>query len=305
MIRFDTADFGLIPTHGVNFKRDLEQVRSKVLEYKLVGLNAKDHIPQASDVQPWAEFYTRYMITHKGVANIISDYGDDFPDVGVLTSRDTYRVKAFGCSYNYSRKELQQSGKGVVPLAQEKPKAARRVIEEALNEVQWHGELSGGLFGVTSFPYIDRYIAATTFDGSAAPDDVLAELHNIADRPYLETKAVAQPNVMLVSPRVNRLIYQNYRAGGVSTTIAEDFLKASTIESISAIQELAGAGPAGEDLIFVFRNEEDYLSHAMVELFTQLEAHKVNEKMVTNCIAQTGGISSAYPREAVIAMVNV
>ena len=305
LIRCDA--FNISPQQGAKFERDLESVKSQVLEAKMVPQNGARLIPQAGDVEPWAETFIHQMVDHTGVARLVSDYADDLPLVDAHGREDSYRVKEIGCAFQFSKKEIQQNARGNINLSQRRPMSARRAIEEKLNRIMWYGDIEGGLFGFFNFPFIPRYASDVAYDGTETAADVLADLNTIANRPYLDTDTVAnQPNTMLVSPKVYTYISTTPRSSDSDATIMEYFLANNPfISEMENAQELAGAGPNGEDLIVVYRRELDYGQHKLVEPFTQHPSQEKNLAVITNCTAQTGGYVNDFPQEALIAEVSV
>lgn len=294
-------EVGLSPQAGAHFERDLDYVREQVLDDKIPPQNAMTLIPQNGEVPPWAETYTHRMAELVGVAQIISDYADDLPMVDALGREDTYKVKEFGCAYQFSRKEMLRSGQGI-GLTERRPRAARVAIEQKFNRIQWFGDPAAGLFGLFNFPFIPRFLSTVAFDATSDPLDILAEMNAIANRPHLDTETVAEPDTMLMAPAAYNYVSTTPLGEGSDTTILTHFLGNNPyIQTVENVRECTGAGPDGEDLIVVYRRAEENAQHKLVEPFTQLEPQRRNLAVVTNCIAQSGGFVSDYPQEMLIA----
>lgn len=296
-LRLDTL--GISPQTGAHFERDLDYIREQVLEDKRPPKNAFTLVPQNGEVPEWAETYTHRMAEFVGQAKFIADYADDLPTVDASGREDTYKVKMFGVAYQFSIKEIERSARGI-GLSQMKPRAARDVIEERFNRIQWYGDPSAGLFGFLNFPYIPRYGATVSFDSSSDPQDVLAEMNAISRAPNKLTDTVAQPNTMLMAPDAYWHVADTPLAEGSDTTILGHFMGTHPGWSVENVAELAEAGPNGEDLIAVYRRAEENVQHKMVQPFTQLPSQEKNLAVVTNCVAQSGGVVSDYPLEALI-----
>lgn len=292
------------PVAGAHFRRELEFVRGRVLEAKIPAQNGTLFIPQVADVEVWADSYVHRMIEFIGQAQFISDYADDLPLVDLSAREDVYKIKTIGVAYQFSRKEIQRSAASATSLSNSKAQAARTAIEQKLNRIQWYGDPSAGLFGFLNFPYIPRYLANETFDGSTTPSDALAELNAIANVPGLLTDTVADPDTMLVAPEIYNYIATTPLGSGSDTTILAHFLNNNPqIREVVNTRELRGAGPNGENLIVAYRRSQDNIQHTLVEPFTQLAPQEKNLAVITNCVAQTGGVVSDYPRELVIAEI--
>lgn len=296
-LRLDAID----PNIGAHFERELDDVREQVLDDKIPPQNAMTLIPQAGDVGTWAETYTHRMAELVGVAEMISDYADDLPIVDAMGREDTYRVKMFGCAYQFSRKEMLRTDRGI-GLDEKRPMAARRAIEQKFNRIQWYGDPTSQIFGFLNYPFIPRHLVDIPFDSTQDPQDILAEMNEIANRPAIDTDTVADPDTMLMAPDQYKYVSTTPLGQGSDTTILEHFLRNNPhISDVENTQELSGAGPDGEDLIVVYRRSNENVEHKLVEPFTQLEPQRRNLSVVTNCVAQTGGVVSDYPLEMLIA----
>jgi len=296
-LRTDAID----PNIGAHFERDLDDLREQVLEHKIPPQNAMTLIPQEGNVGTYAKTYTHRMAELVGVAQMIADYADDLPIVDAVGEEDTYNVKMFGCAYQFSRKEMLATDHGI-DLDTMRPRSARVAIEQKFNRLQWYGDPTAGIFGFLNFPFIPRHLASIPFDSTQDPQDILAEMNTIANRPSIDTDTVAEPDTMLMAPAQYNYVATTPLAEGSDTTILQHFLGNNPyINSVENVQELRDAGPDGEDLVIVYRRSSEIVQHKLVEPFTQLEPQQRNLAVVTNCVAQTGGVVSDYPAEMLIA----
>lgn len=296
-LRLDSV---LGPVAGAHFERDLEQIRERIYDDKIPPQNGFLLIPQAGDVQPWAERYTHRMAEFVGLAKVISDYADDQPLVDVAGREDTYKVKTFGCAYQYSRKEMLQAGKGL-KLTERRPKAARRAIEQKFNRIMWYGDPEAGLFGLLNFPYVPRHLVSIPFNTAQDPHDVLAEMNTVIDAPGQLTDTIAEPDTLCMAPEEYDYVKSTPLGSGSDTTILDHFMRTNPGVSVENVRELRDAGPSGQNVMVAYRRAEENLAHKLVEPFTQLEPQRRNMSVVTNCVATSGGVVSDYPLEMVIA----
>lgn len=297
---FSRNDDALRALAGSKFERDLEYVRTQVYDDKRAPLNGGVLIPQSGDVPEWAETYTHRRAEMIGQAQIVSDYADDLPLVDVSGQEDTYRVKMIGVAYQFSLKEQQASDRGI-PLSTKRPMAARVAIEEKLNRIQFYGDPSAGLFGWLTFPYIPRFYLSEDFsEANANPYNVLAELNSFFDAAEIRTDTVAKPNTLAVAPAKYFYIAQTPLREGSDTTILQHFMANRPGVSVENTQELRGAGPDGEDLMVAYRRAPENVEHKLVQPFTQLAPQPKNLAVLTNCVAQSGGVVSDFPLEMTI-----
>lgn len=301
---FARNDSSLRALAGSKFERDLEFIRARVYDDKRPPLNGSVLIPQDGEVPEWAETYTHRRAEMLGQAQIVADYADDLPLVDVSGDEDTYRVKMIGVAYQFSVKEQQGAERGI-PLQTSRPMAARVAIEEKLNRIQFYGDPSAGLFGWLTFPYIPRYYLAEDFSsGNANPYNVLDELNQFFDSAGVRTDTVASPDTLAVAPAKYFYLASTPLREGSDTTILQHFTANRPGVSVENAQELRGAGPDGEDLMVAYRRAPENLQHKLVQPFTQMAPQMKNLSVLTNCIAQSGGVVSDAPLEMTIGVFS-
>ena len=298
--RFDS----LTPSIGIFFEDELRATREEILEDSRPPLNGFATIPQANDIPEWANSYEHQMYEVIGVAEFISDYADDLPNVDIAGRSETFNARAFGCAYKFSNDEIAKSqalGKGI---DRKRARAARVITEQKFNRIMFYGDPETLLWGLFNSPYVPRYVSSVPFDATSDSGDILAEMNAIWNTPFLTTETVSRPDFMGMYPEGYTYVSDTpWSASAGDTTILEHFRKSHPEARVEVVRENAGAGPNGEDLITVYPMDEDVFAHKMIRPFTQEAPQDKNLAQITNCHAKSGGIAADRPLEMVIAEI--
>lgn len=243
---------------GFHLARQLEYIHAEVMEQPLPELSAFRLFPISSEVPPGVRFHTVRRVNQAGEAVVYRD-GQAIPRVGVAQVEEQFPVRHYVSSYGYNVFDQQSSEYARTNLLMRLTRTCRDVIMRLANQLSWFGSNTHGIYGVLNYPWLAKKVAATPFTMDASADDLLAELHAIANFPAEQSKGVFSPNVMAVSIRFNHVI-STRRMGatpdGTVLTVKEFFLKTTPyIKRIEVAHELTGAGPGGTHGVLVYRDD--------------------------------------------------
>lgn len=288
------------PEARAAFSRQLNYVRTEVIQDKRPPKNGFILLEQANDVPEWANEYTHEMWEPVGIAQLISNSADDMPMADASFREETFRVADLGIGYSYTIKELMQAqgtGKNVnVKRAQ----ACREGMDEKMNRIMMYGDPVAKLFGWLSFPNTPRLISSIAINGGT-PATVLALLNAWASSVHEITETVAPPSRMSLAPADYNYIATTPLdlSGGSETTILSHFLGNNPyIKSVRPVIECKGAGPLGGNVVVV--DNESTFSHKLVMPFTQFDQQPRNFKFVIPTMGRTGGTVTDFPLEGLV-----
>ena len=301
--RFDGV---LDPQAGVFFDQELTQVRGDILQMERRPRSGFLVLPQATDIERWADHIKHRVWDAIGSARWIEDYSDDFPMVDAGAEEEIFNVREFACGYAFGIKEIEQSQHHNRRLDRMRALAARLVTEEKHNRVMMFGDPSVQIFGMLNYPRFPRRISTVNML-TATPAATLAELHAIFKQPYLNTGTVARPDTFLLPPAVFTRVGETPLADGDQTTILESFMRTNitkmsggTVE-VLGIHELEGAGPNGEDLAVAYEKVPEVIQNNPSILFEQRDPQPKNFAIITPCRGGTAGVTSQQPLHVIVA----
>lgn len=303
MYRIDaiTQAWNLDASESAFLSRSLEQIRAQTYDMKLLSLRAREFLPTDNSISPGAEVIRYAQYNSVGVAKIIANYADDLPRADVLALEFTSKIRGIGSSYGFSLQEVRAAQFAGVPLEQRKANAARRSIEERVDAIAQTGDSKHGLLGMlnqsntTSFSVPNGGNGTATF-ATKTPDEVVKDLHGIANGIVASTKGAEVPDTLLLPIAQYTDIATRRMGDGSDTTILEFFLKSSPfIKTVDHWHALAGAGSGPTDRMVCYRKDPDAIQLIMPQEFEQLPPQLKGMESVTPCHARTGGVIMYYP----------
>lgn len=302
--RRDASGPGATVTGGVFLERQLNHLLPSILEAKLPALNAFRLLPVDRSVPAWAKTYSRHMLTPHGIAEMIADYSDDLPQVGVSGEETTFKVAEFGASFGWSLTEMEAAMANGVGLNSRLAMAARRAIEEKHNRIAWEGDASRGLYGATNYPHFPRTFLPNAIATGTSADTILADMHGFVLGIHTRTNQVARPTRLLVATAPYDYISRTFRSANSDKTILQAFLDTSQfITEVVPVSEFDGAGPNGEDIMMAFEPSERVIAAVVTRMFDMRPVQERNLAFVVPCLAGSGGVASDFPLEVGIGVI--
>jgi hypothetical protein len=286
---------------SVFFARQLEAIRPKTYDLKLVNLLSRQLIPVDNSVGNGIDVITFRQYTPVGMAKIISDYATDFPRADVFGQEFSSPVRSIGAAYGYNIQEIRKAMQAGVDLEQRRANAARRFVEEKIDTVGRVGDSQSGLLGLlnqantTAFTVPNGALGTATWVTKTA-DEILADLNGIANGIVSSTKHVEIPDTIVLPGAQHALISTKPRSTVSDTTILEFFLKTSPwIKRVLPWDQLTGAGAAGKDRMVCYRIDPDALQLVIPQEFEQFPPQAEGMEFKTHCHARCGGVIVYYP----------
>jgi len=289
-------------TGAVFFQRELEHIKSQTYDVQYGDLMYRELFPVNSDVNPGATTITYRTYDSVGTANIINSYSSDLPRADVAGKETTIPVRTIAASFGYSVKEIKSASMANFSLDQRRAGAARRAIEEKMNEVAFNGDAESNLPGLFSNTDITETAVA---DGASAtkvwvdktPDEIILDVTNACSVMYEGTQKVEKPSRLVCPPAQWNLLWSTPRATGSDMNIAQWILANSPfIKEIVASQEMQAAGSGGEDMFMIYNPDPSKLQLEIPEDITFLPAQEQNLEMVVPVTSEFAGLNIYYPK---------
>lgn len=286
---------------SIYFSGQLSKIRAQTYDYKLPNLRARELIPTAGDVSNWQQTLEWRSWGQIGVAKIISSYADDLPRVDVYAETNISRIKSLGDSYGYNVDEIRMSRATGANLDVRRATAARRAIDQLIDDILAVGDSSHGLVGFTNQPNAILYTVPNGAGGSATwalktNEEILDDLVGIASSVRTATKDQEQPNTLALPDRRYTYISSRIMGDGDTRTILQTFLAIQDrITTVVPWTRLEGAGAGGTDRMVCYRRSPDALEAIVPQEFEQFPAQERGLEFVVPCHAKCGGVVLYYP----------
>lgn len=275
---------------GISFARDLESVRKTLTDEKYAVPNGLSLFPIDTSTPVGARTFTRRRGYEHGRAGIYRGAGP-VPRVGVSSAEESFPVRHVVDGFDLDLFEAQSSEFAGSAALSRLGRAARNAIAQEINRLIWYGNDAAGLRGVLNYPYLPKVAASVAFDGSAAADDVIAELNRWANYPTSQSSAVFAPTRCVTSPRVRDWLMTKPRSASTDTSIGEYFTgRNAYIKAIDAAWECQGVGPGGTDAILFYRDTVESVAVNLIGGFSMLPTQRAGFVDTVHCYQSFGGV---------------
>jgi hypothetical protein len=263
---------------------------------------------KSSGIDKGAENYNYIKSDRFGVAKMIDPSADDFPELNLKVSEDSFKVKHFGAHYSYNLQQLAAAAMNNIQLDSEDAINAGEALERALDQYVAVGNSELGRKGLLNDTGVHTDTSSTTWAVTYAADDsgganIVNELLASENYIFSQSKGLFSPNTLVMShtklaflrsKMVNKTAFN-------SESILSAYLKASSYinnasQIIPWVHCATAASGGGEMIAFMasdpsFRNFLCPMSREMEVLPAQPKALKLK----TYCWASTFGAVVKQP----------
>lgn len=286
---------------NIFFARELENRRAKSYDVKYPSMRIRELVPVDHSVDPGAETDTYESYDSVGIAKLISNYADDLPSVDVKAKEFTTRIYGGGSSYRYSVQDIRAARKAAKPLDQRRANTSRKANEDLIQKLGANGDTNRNLVGFLTIPNAQTYTVPAGVGGdteftSKTPDEILKDLNGIAQKIVTTTRAVEQPDTLLLPLAAYGHIAVTPRSSVSDTTILEFFLKTNPyIKTVEQWEWLTGAGAGGTDRMVAYARDPDHLVLSIPMEHTEHPPEARNLSFLINTEFRFGGVKCFYP----------
>jgi len=291
---------------AVFFQRELEHVKSQTYDVQYQDLLYRQLFPVNSDVNPGATSITYKTYDKAGKAKVINHNATDLPRADVAGKETTIPVRSLGASFAYTVKEIKSAQMAGFSLDSKRAEAARRAVEEYMNDVAFNGDATWDLPGLFSNTDITSTSVAVGAGASKAwadktPDEIIFDVNNACGIMFETTKQKERPNTLLVPPAQWNLLWSTPRATGSDMNIAQWILANSPfIRNIVSVTEMEGAGTGSSDVFVIYNPDPSKLQLEIPEDIMMHPAQQQVLEFMVPVTAEFAGLNIYYPKSLAI-----
>lgn len=283
------------------FARELETILQENYDILYAELKATRVIPVSFADGPGAETITWRSFDKVGQAKIIANYADDLPRADVKGKEESAIVKTIGDSYGYNFQEIQAAMMASRPLESMKAEAARRAIDQKINDIAFQGDSMANLPGFLTNASVPA--ASAPADGTASarnfeaktPDQIIRDMNNLINGVMTTTKGVEMVRRVLLPTTTYAYLASTPRASVAETTILEFLRRVHPGVEFDWLNELETAGTSSTKRVVAYNPSPTKVSLRIPRAFTQLPPQARNLEFVVPCLARIGGTIWFYP----------
>lgn len=296
---------------GVFFQRQLEKIKAQSYDVRYAELKARMLFPVSNEAGPGVNTITYRTYDQAGAAKIINAYADDLPRADVAGKETSIQVRSVGISYGYDLDEIQASQLTGAALDQRRANAARRSVEQVVNDVAFFGDAESGMGGLFDHPNIPTGSVVDPGAGTEwvnkTPDQILFDINDLFTDIFETTKMVESGNTLLLPPAQWSYISSTPRSANSDTTILQYVAQNSPFLTSEAdvipVNECAADNnpELATDAMVAYDRSPDKLQ---LEIPVELEMLPVQQKNLEFTIpgrSRLAGLNIYYPLSLAIA----
>ena len=278
-------------------EKQLEFIKTKTFDIRYPEMKARQLIPVNNDVDPGAETITYRQWDEIGMAQIIGNYSDDLPLIDALVEEFQQKVQGLGAAYEWSIQDLRRSAMSGANLDQRRARAARRSIEQQIENLAATGNAKAGLNGMANHPNVP-IIAAAGVWASATGEEMISDLMTLSASIVSTNKETFLPDTTVI-PIVQYNLLATTRVsttGDTNTTALEGFLRSNPwVTSVGTWNKLVAAGAGATPRIVCYRRDSEVLTLEIPQEFEQFPPQAKGLSFLVPVHARIGGVIVYYP----------
>ena len=309
----NTNNVQLLDAQGsIFFNRELEQVKAKAYEVKYPELTYTTAFDVSNEINPGAQEIVYEIYDRRGEAKIVQGPANDIPRADADGREERIPVRTLASMFGYTVDEIEAARFVGKPLEQRRANAARKAIEEKMNNLTWFGDADSGLIGFFTASLIDSAQAAATGTGSsrAFADKsgtlIEADINGVLSTIFENSKGLERPNRVGLPLAQWNLIMTKNMGTGTDTTVAQYIVQNSpfltSVDQFVAIPQLSsGDNPTKSvDCMIVWTKSPDKVQVEIPQDTMFMPVQQVGLEYQTIARARFGGLNYYYPKSAYI-----
>jgi hypothetical protein len=259
----------LVPGRGAHLSRELEFIYAETLEVQRESLNALRLFPVDTRVDPGATSHTIRRIDRTNEWHYFRSNTDNTGNAAVERYEQTFNVLPMVSGFRIGMFDELNSSFAGTNIRGEMERALVRGFEEFVNDHAWVGT---ELPGILNYPLLPKAVSPVSFANTTSADDIIAELHRLANSASERSKQVfgQRMNVVMDDRLYNRIATRK-RSATTDQTILQAFLQDNPyVASIEPIHEMRDKGPGGLPGILFYTPDMDSIAHVIPRGMTML-----------------------------------
>ena len=277
--------------------RQLEIVKSRVLEKKYPAMLGRSLVPMSPDGDNASEFLIVRYFDEYTLAKVIVNYATDFPMVAQMMREEAVKYFSLGNAFEYSIQDMRNAAKLGRSVSDGKMATARRGIEQGIDDAIFRGVPAIGTYGLMNNPNVPLVALPTGNWASATGEQILNDLNYFAQTCVDNTNTAFAPDTIVMDAPSYGLISAKIVGTNLDRTVLSVFLSQNPyIKQIVPSTKLntldaAGTGPR----MLCYPRSSEVLEFEMAQEFETFPPEVHGMVMKTVCHARVGGVNFYHP----------
>lgn len=285
------------------FTRELEYVKTKTYDVRYAKYRFREFIPVSNEVHTGADSITWQQYDELAVADIISNYSDDFSRAEIFGSESSpVKVRSIGLAYGYSVQELRAAMFAGKPLDARKAAAVRKAIEAKMDSLAALGSTTYSLGGFAKLSGVPITSLPNGTWSSATNAQVLEDLLYFVTKLNTDSKGEHEATHLLMGSTQWLRVNSKHFSTDNSRSVLQAFREAMPRVQVDYWPRLdtANASDNGNRMI-VYEKSPDNIVCEIPQEFEQFAPQVKGMSTVIPCHARFGGVFCYYPLSAAYA----
>jgi len=279
---------------GIFFGTQLEYLMEKTFDVKYGVPSYSKIFPVNNTGSEWATSVSYHVSDEAGKAKIVGNNINDLPQIDLSGKKVTQPVETVADYIKFTTLEVLQAQKLGLNLDAAKALAARRAIERALNDIFWNGNADYGLPGLFTSSLATSAVSKA-WDGTASPDEIIADLSTAQNAINETSKDVFMPNIIVVTPGIRNYLF-NTRMTSTGTTVGKYILEQlDWAQEIVSANELVGTAAGSTDGVLLFQKDPEVVEAIITSDITIGEPILKHFGFEVAMSARTSGLHFRHP----------
>jgi hypothetical protein len=287
--------------------RQLLAMKSKLYEIKYSDLVARTLIPVDTTVDPGATKIAYEEVDQFGRAKIIGPNAKVIPRVDVQGTETQTPVVTLAAMYAFEWHEMKAAATAArngsrISLPERKPKAARRAIDEAIDELLWIGNSDAGITGLANHASVTSTASGANWSTYTAKQiyDVIITALNLIKTDTKGRYGRQNVKIMLPTSEMARIAVMPWGYTIGADPVYNDltvlkFLQ-TNLPGVEFVESYMLESVSGSKRMVILTNDEDVIEGQIPLEFEVLPPEQDGLETKYICVARCGGVVVRQPK---------
>lgn len=285
-----------------SIRHDFNQIEREAYTMPREKLDAITSAPIKAGVNKGAQTYTIRLVSEVGMAKIVTSDAKELPAVSIGYKKKTVDIYSIGTSYKFTQEELDSCAYAGIPLSNDDALAARRKIDEKIDEMVYVGDKDWGFTGLLNNPNVTVTNAAATSASKTAwadktLDEITTDIQTMIDAIFAATKGPrGSGTVEADTIKIARKAYVSLtnRTKGVDSDVTylkalQDRFAPQGLVNFECCNSCNGIGEGDKDRALLYKKSKENVFSVIPVPFRVLPAQYQGLSVVFNCLARSAG----------------
>lgn len=292
---------GIPGTEQALFSRALTSHWAEVFNVKHAALRALELIPLDTDTHPDDETYTYEVYDSYGAAVLVRDGTEHIPPSDVAGVEHMGRMWSYATKYGWALDDVLAAARAGKPLQNLKQQAARRTINQTIDQILAFGKAELRTLGFFTQPNVPLLLLPNGASGSRHWDkktgeEVLKDLNLIANYAPRASLEIEHADTLVLPPAALTYIRNTRLTPDNNTTIAEFFQgNNGHIQHLEPWHKANTAGVGGVCRGVAYRKSPDILRAIVPKPYDQRPPQQTGWRIENHVRCKIGGVKVLFP----------